>query len=85
MKIKLIDNWKDAWRFSSVRVLGLGTVVPGLIEMFPDQALRIWALLPEDMKRVVPDRYVLWYTLAVVGASFVARIIRQDKLHENSD
>lgn len=85
MKIKLIDNWTDCWRFASVRTLGLGTAIPGLIELFPDQALHIWALLPEDMKRVVPDRYVLWYTLAVVAASFLARIIRQDKLHEKTD
>ena len=44
--MKLIPEWRVAWKFWSVQLAALGTLVTGVLISFPDAALAAWALLP---------------------------------------
>lgn len=80
--MKLIDDWKKAWRFSSVRLGALGTAITSTLVAFPDAALAAWNLLPPVMQQAFPDRYMPLVGVAVFAMALLARLIRQDSLRD---
>ena len=48
--IKLIPNWREAWKWSSVRLAALGALASSLAEAFPNVALQTWALMPTEWR-----------------------------------
>ena len=42
-KPELIEDWRECWRFWSVRLAAVGTAITGLLVAFPDAALAAWA------------------------------------------
>lgn len=65
-KIRLIDNWRDCWRFTSVQIAALLAVLDAGYEYMP------------VLKQYLPPQWVTVMALAIIAA----RIIRQSKLHE---
>ena len=43
----LVDNWKDAWKWTSVQVSGLSTLVVTYFMTYPDEYSKIVDSLPE--------------------------------------
>lgn len=72
--MKLIDEWRQAWRFASVWASGVGFSV-----------LTVWAIMPPAVRDVVPD----WIEVIVGGALFasvlLARVTDQPKLKGKRD
>lgn len=72
--MKLIDEWRQAWRFASVWASGVGFSV-----------LTVWAIMPPAVRDVVPD----WIEVVVGGLLFggvlLARLTKQPKLKEKTD
>jgi len=44
--MKLIPDWKQAWKWHSTQMLFLLTVLPS-----------VWAAMPEDVKAMVPSEW----------------------------
>jgi hypothetical protein len=69
--MKLIDEWRDAWRFASVWASGAGIAV-----------LTAWNMMPFAVRDAVPD----WIEVAVGGALwgivFLTRVTAQPKTQE---
>lgn len=61
MKIKLIDNWKNAWKFVTVQIAAVILFLPTLFPYLPEIA----AFIPTN-----------WYQW-LAGAILVARIVKQ--------
>lgn len=59
--MKLIENWKQAWRLRSVQLAGLLVFVDFTYEYLP------------VMQMYLPEAWVRWTGLAII----VARIVRQ--------
>ena len=66
--MRLIYNWREAWKWFSVQFLA----VLGLLPL-------VWGSLPDDAKAFLPEGYGPWVltTLAVCG--ILGRIIDQKK------
>lgn len=79
--MRLIHNWRDGWRFWSVRLQALGLVLLGLVEAFPHVVYQAWAMLPPAMQERVDENIIRWAAYVTLAISIVARLIRQDKLH----
>lgn len=83
--MKLIDGWRQAWRFWSVQLAALGTFLTGILIAFPEVTLQAWALLPADLKGAIPPQYVPLIGVAVFAASIIARLVQQRKLQQQQD
>lgn len=74
MKITLIDDIKNAWRFAVMWVQAFGASLIGA-----------WLLLPEEQRQAVlaefgitPERLMAYTALSVIAATAFARVVKQD-------
>lgn len=58
--MKLIDNWRCAWRFASVRAMSAALAIQAT-----------WLSLPDDLRERIP----LWATVSVTGCLLIAGLI----------
>jgi hypothetical protein len=66
--MKLIPDWKQAWRWFSVQALALIIALPVA-----------WAMLPADAKAFLPDSWEPWVLVILAAGGIVGRIIDQNK------
>ena len=52
--MKLIDNWKQAWKLKSVQVGALSAFFYALI-LFSEQFLSVWEVIPQELKNKIPE------------------------------
>ncbi|WP_368648536.1 hypothetical protein ABRY95_13725 [Castellaniella ginsengisoli] len=83
--MKLIDNWRQCHRFWSVRLQLAGAAILTFVEGFPDAFVSVWSVIPADVRAEIPSDLVRWVGIAVVAVGIIARIVRQDRLHEPPD
>lgn len=67
----LIDEWRQAWRFTSVWASGVGF-----------SALTAWGLMPSAVREAVPDWIEIVVGGALFGVVFLARVTAQPKTQE---
>ncbi len=82
IKLELIEDWRNFWRFWSVRLGIIGSAITGVLIAFPDVALSAWAMMPADLKSAIPERYMPLIGVVIFVASLVARAIKQTKLEQ---
>lgn len=63
MKFKLIDNWKEAWKWSSTRLMAITGALT-----------TAWLAIPEDLRSAVPPRLMASAVLVLVLAGAIARV-----------
>lgn len=66
--MKLVDNWKQAWRWFSVQALTIVMVIP-----------LVWDSLASDIKEFLPENLEPWTLAVVAGAGLIGRLIDQNK------
>jgi len=64
--MKLIDEWRQSWRWLSVQFAGLSAVV-----------LTAWLALPEDIKSAVPDGIKALAAYLGIAAAVGLRLVKQ--------
>ncbi len=63
--MKLIDDWKQAYRWFSVHILLVIAAIPGA-----------WDLLPSDMKSMLPH-WVIYTITGLAFAGILGRVVNQ--------
>ena len=61
--MRLIPDWKNAWRWHSTQILAALTVAP-----------LVWAELPDDLKAKIPPDWYPWIIGGIALAGFVGRL-----------
>ena len=79
--MKLIDNWKQAWKLKSVQVGAISAFFYALI-LFSEQFLNVWAVIPQELKNKIPENIAEWVGMFVGVAMVLARLKKQPELHE---
>ena len=69
----------------SVRLGAAGALVGVWAQSFPDAALHAWAMLPPDIKDIVPANIVAMISPALVVLAILSQYVRQPKLKEKAD
>lgn len=72
--MRLVDDWRDAWRFTSIWASGAGL-----------GALTVWNMMPAAVRGIVPDWIEVVGGIALWGVVIVARLAPQPKLQEKRD
>ena len=80
-EMKLIDNWKQAWKLKSVQVGEISAFFYALI-LFSEQFLNVWAVIPQELKNKIPENVAEWVGIFVGVAMVLARLKKQPELHE---
>lgn len=63
MRLKLIANWRDAWRWFSIHC----AVLAGIVQT-------AWAALPDDMRQSIPPHLVTRITLVLLALLIFGRL-----------
>lgn len=71
IRARLVDDWRQAWRWWSVR-FGIGGA--GLLAL-ADGLREAWAYVPPDLRGALPYAQYVAYALLVAG--FAARFVKQ--------
>ena len=74
----LLNTW-------SVRLGAAGALVGVWAQSFPDAALHAWAMLPPDIKDILPANIVAMISPALVVLAILSQYVRQPKLKEKAD
>lgn len=78
--MKLIDNWKQAWKLKSVQVGAASAFFYALI-LLSEQFLNVWAVIPQELKNKIPENIAEWVGIFVGVAMVLARLKKQPELH----
>ena len=65
-KPKLIDDWRNAWKWISVNAMVAAGAIQGA-----------WLQIPEDLKAHVPPQLVSGATIALLVLGVAGRLIKQ--------
>lgn len=83
--MQLIEDWKESYKFWSVRLGLVGTALVSLFLSAPEAALYAWSSLPSELKSVLPPEVVKYSGVVILLLSFFARLIRQNSLEKYDD
>jgi hypothetical protein len=75
--MKLIPDWRQAWRWWSVRVPALGALMCTIAIISPDAASALWHALPADLIASLPQPVQLLVPIAISAMTIVARLLDQ--------
>jgi hypothetical protein len=75
--MKLISDWRQAWRLWSVRATAIGAVVTATAAASPDALLTAWNALPDELRTLVPEDVDRWVAPLLFAVSLAVRILRQ--------
>jgi hypothetical protein len=80
--MKLIPQWRQFWRMSSVQIQALALVFFSYITAVPDAAIQLWSILPVDIRESIPPGYVKWFGIGLIALGIFARVVKQTKLSQ---
>lgn len=83
--MKLVPEWRAAWRWWSVRLNLIGNMLLAALLAFPAVAHDVWANLPPDLKAMLPPQVVLWVPVLIFIAATFARLVQQGERNEKPD
>lgn len=66
--MKLVEDWKCAWRWISVQAMVLAGALQGA-----------WLFIPDDMKSSIPHGIVQGVTIALLVLGVAGRLVDQPK------
>ena len=66
--MKLIEDWKQAWKLKSVQVGAMSAFFYALI-LFSEQFLNIWNVIPQDLKNYIPAQWQEYVFLSCLRGS----------------
>lgn len=64
--MKLVDDWKDAWKWISLNCMAIAGALQGA-----------WVYVPEDMRAELPKNLVHGITLILLICGIAGRLIKQ--------
>ena len=77
--MKLIEDWKQAWKLKSVQVGAISAFFYLLI-LFSEQFLGLWNIIPQDLKNLIPEQWQEYVGIFVGVAMVLARLKKQPEL-----
>lgn len=78
VKITLIEDWRRAHRFASIRVAAAFAFLLGI----GPSLLGAWNSLPDDLKSALPNGTARWVSIAGFALCMLTRVTAFTKNHE---
>ncbi|HCA7143908.1 hypothetical protein KC248_27910 [Klebsiella michiganensis] len=84
-RLEFVAHFRLLLKTWSVRFGAVGALVGVWAQSFPDAALHAWAMLPPDIKDILPANIVAMISPALVVLAILSQYVRQPKLKEKAD
>ena len=84
-RLEFVSHARLLLKTWSVRLGAAGALVGVWAQSFPDAALHAWAMLPPDIKDILPANIVAMISPALVVLAILSQYVRQPKLKEKAD
>lgn len=65
-KLKLVEDWRNAWKWFSVQAMGFSVVLLGA-----------WEVLPGDLKATLPEDLVRLLAIGLLTMGIAGRVVDQ--------
>lgn len=78
MKVRLIDNWKKAWKLASVQWSAVGIVLTCVVEYLNS----IWYSLPPQVVEKIP--HSSYISIAIFVCVMIGRILKKKEQPDGS-
>lgn len=75
--MKLIDEWKESWKYLSIQINTLGIFILALLAEMPSHLLGTWSLLPQEIKDVLDKEHLVYLGIIFMVLSILGRIVSQ--------
>lgn len=79
VRARLVDDWKRAWRWWSMRFNAAGIAVLAFVQFEPGAVLWVWNMMPGEVRRFLPPNFLLWVGLGLFLLSMLSRVVKQEK------
>lgn len=66
LNMELLPDWKEAWRWASMRCMAVAMALQGT-----------WVFLPDDLRERAPEEVITGMTLFILFFGFVGRIFQK--------
>ena len=84
--MKLVDNWKDWWKMSTIRINIIFGILLTILAQFPEVFMQLWVIVPDQIKEsIMTTEGITFAFIAALVISSVARLIKQEKLHSKKE
>ncbi len=70
--MRLVDDWQKAWRWSSVRLIGVAATFQLTVVAFPDK-----------VAQYVPDYIMHWLAVAALAGAVLGRLTTTEPHNDN--
>ncbi len=80
MKVELADGWKTVHKRWSTWLTLVGSSITSLIVLFPDNSYAAWLALPDDVRHIIPEKYLPLVGAIICLTAIAAKYIKQQKL-----
>lgn len=81
LRLRLIDDWRKAYKFASVQLAAVFTFLFGL----GPSLVNSWSFIPDDMKNALPQGMARWIALAALGLILFGRVTKLERKQQNGD
>lgn len=71
-KPKLVDDWKQCWKWFSTQAMALAVAIQGA-----------WMFIPQDMKDSIPKDLIGYVTMALLVLGVAGRLVHQNAGTDN--
>lgn len=69
--MELIPDWKQAYKFASMKLMGLASVFGS-----------VWIMIPDDLRHRVPDSWAMGILVSMTVLGMIGRIVQKPEPHE---
>jgi hypothetical protein len=64
--MKLVDDWRKAWKWVSMWAMSFGLAVQGA-----------WEFMPADLRTGLSDTHVRWVAMTLLVVGIAGRLVKQ--------
>ena len=84
-KNRLVGNVREVWQHWSLRLGAFGTAFVAWFVASPEMAVQAWAMLPVDIKNLLPPEIVGYFGIGLLVLGLLAKFVKQRKLPSNQE
>ena len=85
MKLTIIDDTHNWYKWWSIRLSIIGGAILTLLEAFPNAVANVISILPDQVTTQVGDGVLRIIAIVCIVASPIARVIKQSKPDSQND
>lgn len=83
--LEFVQHARLIWRMWSVRLAALAAAIQAIAADTPQSLIDAWNSLPPDVKGVISPDTMHYLSSALMVASFLSQLVRQQKLKARAD